>query len=355
MKSGPRHDLRVIAWEVTRRCEFTCRHCRGSAENRSYENELSGSECRRVLEGIAAAGRPIVILTGGEPMMREDIYDIARYGSDLGLRMVLAPCGPLVTDESVRRMKDADIRRISLSIDGADAVTHDRFRGMEGGFDGVIRAAGIVRRGGLDFQVNTTVSKHNVHQLPEILNLAVRIGASSFHPFLLVPTGRGRDLLEDEISPREYEEILTWFYERSKDSPLTVKPTCAPHYYRIVRQRGADSSPRAGVRGFDAHTKGCLGGQGFAFISHTGRVQICGFLDAEAGDIRKSGYDFAGIWDTSPLFLRMRNRSEYGGKCGICEYWTVCGGCRARAFALTGDYMAEEPFCLYDPSVLRRS
>jgi radical SAM protein with 4Fe4S-binding SPASM domain len=288
-------------------------------------------------------------------MMRRDIYDLARHGTDLGLRMVLAPCGLLLNESSIRRLMASGIRRISLSLDGADPPTHDGFRGVEGGFDGVVRAARLARDAGLEFQVNTTVTRHNYRQLEDILSLAVRLGASGFHPFLLVPTGRGRDLLEEEITPGEYERLLTWFHEKSLHAPIKVKPTCAPHYYRIVRQREYSSGGLHESSGFDAHTKGCLGGQSFAFISHTGKVQICGFLDVEAGDMRRSGFDFARIWNTSPLFLEMRNRYAYTGKCGVCEYWSLCGGCRARAYALTGDYMYEEPFCLYKPAVARPS
>lgn len=344
--------LRLLAWEVTRSCPLKCTHCRASAENRRYSGELDTDECFKVLDSLAALGSPIVILTGGEPMSRSDIYEIASYGTNLGLRMVMAPCGMMIDDETSQKLIDSGIRRISLSIDGADADTHDKFRGVLGAFDSVIAATKIAQRVGLEFQINTTVTKLNVGQLGAIHDLAVEIGAVGFHPFLLVPTGRGKELAELEIDPNEYEQVLHWLYERSRSSPIQFKPTCAPHYYRVLRERehaeGRKVSPK--THGLDAMTRGCLGGQGFAFLSHIGIAQMCGFLDEPAGDIRNVGYDFGVIWRKSELFLQMRNVKHYAGKCGICRYHRVCGGCRARAFAETGDYMAEEPYCIYEPA-----
>jgi heme b synthase len=346
-----RFQPRLIAWEVTRRCPMSCRHCRASAVDRDYGGELSTEEAFRFLDGVAAFAKPIIILTGGEPMARADIYRIAAYGSSLGLRMVMAPCGLLMDRDSTRRMIDSGIQRISLSIDGADRPTHDSFRQTEGAFNAVLKAAALAREQGLEFQVNTTVSRLNVDQLEEILDLAISIGAVGYHPFLLVPTGRGRELAELAIDPQEYERVLIWIYEKSLDCPIQIKPTCAPHYYRILRQREKEAGRSVTVEthGLNAMTKGCLGGQSFAFLSHTGKVQICGFLDLEAGDIRRSRFDFREIWDHSELFASLRDPSRYEGKCGVCEYLRFCGGCRARAYAAGGNYLGEEPYCVYQP------
>ncbi len=379
---GGSFQPRLIAWEVTRRCPLACRHCRASAADRAYEGELDTAEAFRLLESIAAFARPILILTGGEPMVREDIYRIAERGTALGLRVVMAPCGLLMDPDNTRRLREAGIQRISLSIDGADAATHDGFRRSEGAFAAVLRAAGLAQEQGLEFQVNTTVTRLNVGQLEEILELAIRLGAVSYHPFLLVPTGRGRELADLEIDPEEYERVLTWIYRRSLECPIQIKPTCAPHFYRILRQQGraeqgpalrparapadppasppvrAPAGPPPGApmgaaaregHGLNAMTKGCLGGQSFAFVSHTGKVQICGFLDLEAGDLREAGFDFRRIWEGSPLFASVRAYEQYKGKCGACEYLRICGGCRARAYAAVGDHLAEEPFCVYEP------
>jgi heme b synthase len=345
------HTPRLIAWELTKRCPLNCRHCRAVAADRAFEGEFSREECFRLLENIAEFSSPIMILTGGEPMVREDIYEIASYGNRLGLRMVMAPCGLLMDRANTRKLIESGIQRISLSIDGADAETHDRFRQVTGSFEAVIRAAGLAREEGLEFQVNTTVTRLNVDQLERILELAIELGAVGYHPFLLVPTGRGRELLQYEIEPEEYERVLTWVYSKSREVPIQMKPTCAPHYYRIMRQKEREEGRKVTpeTHGMSAMTKGCLGGQSFAFISNTGRVQICGFLELEAGDIRRENYDFHKIWTSSSLFSAVRDLDGYHGRCGVCEYRRVCGGCRARAYTTADDYLAEEPFCVYQP------
>jgi heme b synthase len=348
--------LRLIAWEVTRSCLLGCRHCRAGSLKRPYERELSIDECKMVFDSIAGMGRCIVILTGGEPMLRGDIYDIARYGHDRGLRMALAPCGLLLDKASCRALIDAGIERISLSIDGATAKTHDAFRGYDGAFEKLMAGIEAARSTGLAFQINTTVTRTNLPELPAILDLAVTLKAVSFHPFLLVPTGRGSALMDEMITPQQYESTLEWFHEQSLRRETAIKPTCAPHYYRIIRQHGratGNGAPGAS-QGLDTMTKGCIGGQSFAFISHTGVVQICGFLQRAAGDLRASGYDFPGIWRSSELFREIRAVDLYRGKCGVCEYRAVCGGCRARAFASSGDYCGEEPQCLYEPKLPRK-
>jgi heme b synthase len=342
---------RLIAWETTRSCNLRCRHCRAAATGGQYPNELTTGQGRRLLDSIRTLGQSIVILTGGEPMLRADIYDLARYGTDLGLRMVMAPCGAMITPETAGRLRAAGIQRISLSIDGPDAATHDGLRNVPGAFEQALAAARVAREAGLPFQINSTISKLNFDRLPEILALAVALGAEAFHPFLLVPTGRGKEMADLELAPEEYERALHWIYEQRESTPLVFKPTCAPHYYRILRQRerAAGRAVRPETHGLDAMSKGCLGGLAFAFVSHVGKVQICGFLDEEAGDLAANGMDFAAIWRDSPLFAKMRDRRAYKGRCGVCEYHRVCGGCRARAFATTGDYLAEEPFCVYQP------
>ncbi len=352
-----KHQPRLIAWEVTKQCPLKCMHCRASSSDRKFAGEFSTEECFGILRNIASFAKPIIILTGGEPMARSDIYMIAEYGTKLGLRMVMAPCGLLMNHENTRKMKESGIMRISLSIDGADEKTHDSFRQVEGSFNAVINAAHIARETGLEFQINSTITKLNYRQIDRMLQLAVDLGAVGYHPFLLVPTGRGSGLADYEIDPREYEKLLEWIYEKSREVPIQLKPTCAPHYYRILRQKEREKGIKVTVKthGLSAMTKGCLGGQSFAFISNTGRVQICGFLEEKAGDLREESYDFKKIWETSELFLKMRDIDGYNGRCGICEYRKVCGGCRARAFATTGNYLDEEPYCVYQPRTSGRS
>lgn len=352
-----KYTPRLIAWEITRSCEFNCVHCRAAARYGPYPNELNTAEILRTLDNIAQFSKPIIIITGGNPLMRDDVFEIAEYGTKLGLRMVMAPCGKPLADETVQKMIDSGIQRISISLDGATAVSHDSFRRVPGAFDGALKAIAAARRNGLEFQINTTITKKNVHELEAILKLTIELGAVAFNPFLLVPTGRGKELAEQEISPEKYEQVLNWIYEQRDNLPIQFKPTCAPHYYRIFRQRERNRGIQVTreTHGLDAMTKGCMGGQSFAFISHLGKVQICGFLDIECGDIRQLNYNFEQIWNESSVFMQMRDLDNYHGRCGYCEYRKVCGGCRARAFATTGNYLDEEPYCIYQPKAKPRS
>lgn len=337
----------LIAWELTRKCLLNCKHCRAGAAVSNTDDELKTEEVFKVMDSIAESFSPIIILTGGEPMMRSDVYEIAKYGTYKGLRMTMAPCGMLINDKTVLQIKDSGIKRISLSLDGANAETHDDFRQGKGSFDKVIEAAKIVNVNDLEFQINTTVHEKNKNELPKILEIAEKLGAKSFHPFILVPAGRAKNLSVFEIKPDEYESILEWIAGLKNKTDLNVKPTCAPHYHRIIRQ--TKNFTPAENNGMNAMTKGCMGGQSFAFISNTGKVQICGFLNIEAGDIRKEGYSFTSIWNKSELFKEMRDIDNYHGKCGVCGFKKVCGGCRARAYAFYKDYLGEEPYCNYSP------
>ncbi len=343
--AGPR----LVAWEITRNCNLSCVHCRAAATNGPYSGELTTDACMGLVDSIADAGRPIVILTGGEPLMRPDIFEVARYGTDKGLRMVMAPNGTLLTPEKARQMADAGIQRISISLDGADRERHDAFRGVDGAFDGALQGIRHAREAGVEFQINTTITKANLAEIPRIQDLAVELGAVAHHIFLLVPTGRGKYLLDAEIDAREYEETLNWFYDQREYAPLQLKATCAPHYYRILRQRARAEGKTVTFEshGLDAVTRGCLGGTGFCFISHRGRVQPCGFLDLDCGNVTET--PFSDIWRGSEVFLALRDYDNLKGKCGACEYKRVCGGCRARAYEATGDYLAEEPLCSYQP------
>jgi len=341
--------LRMVAWEVTRSCNLNCCHCRAAAERGPYPEELSTDESLKLIDDIAAFSQPVIILTGGEPLLREDIYEIASYGTSRGLRMVMAPNGTLLDAQKAVRLKTCGIQRVSISLDGATRESHDNFRRVDGAFTGALKGIEYLKEAGLEFQINTTVTLKNQGELPAILDLAVRLGAVAHHIFLLVPTGRGRELAQETIHAEEYEHILHWFYEQREKIPLQLKATCAPHYYRILRQRAKKEGKKIAPQshGLDAMTRGCLGGIGFCFISHRGDVQPCGYLEVFSGSLRKQG--LREIWESSTLFKQLRDFSSYKGRCGRCEYMRVCGGCRARAFAKEGDYMAEEPLCGYQP------
>jgi heme b synthase len=343
-------SLRLVAWETTRNCNLSCMHCRASATHGPYTGELDTHASYRLLDQIARVGNPIVILTGGEPLLRPDIYDIAAYGTKKGLRMVMAPNGTLITEAAAKRLAAVGIQRVSISLDGATPAGHDRFRGVQGAFDGALRGIALIKGAGIEFQINTTVTRSNLDEIPKIQELAVALGAVAHHIFLLVPTGRGKYIVDQEISAEAYERTLNWFYDQREKTSLQLKATCAPHYYRILRQRAKAEGKTVTFKthGMDAFTRGCLGGTGFCFISHRGIVQPCGFLDVNCGDVTKTS--FVDIWNRSDVFVRLRDFDQLKGKCGRCEFRKVCGGCRARAFEATGDYMAEEPLCSYQPT-----
>ncbi len=345
----PAPPLRMVAWEITRGCNLSCLHCRALSGKGPYPGELTEEECLQLIDDIVSFSNPIVILTGGEPLLRPDVYRIAEYGTEKGLRMVLATNGTLLTEDMARRLVVAGIRRISISLDGADAESHDQFRGVNGSFEGGLRGIRYAKKVGLEFQVNTTVTQHNLHQVPQILDLTVDLGAAAHHLFLLVPTGRGKQLHGHAISPHDYEEVLNWFYEQRDHVPIHLKVTCAPHFYRILRQRARQEGKTITTKhyGLDAVTRGCMGGISFCFISSTGGVQPCGYLELDCGNVRDDSLE--SIWAQCTFFKDLRDEDNYKGKCGYCEYRKVCGGCRARAFETTGDYLAEEPYCIYEP------
>jgi heme b synthase len=341
--------VQMIAWEVTRSCNLNCIHCRAASHLGPYKGELSTEKCLALIDEISTLASPVIILTGGEPLLRPDILDLASYGTKKGLRMVMATNGTLADQSTVRKMNGAGIQRVSISIDGPDAESHDAFRNEPGAYAGAIKGIGAMKDGGLEFQINTTITAANLHKIKHIHDLALKLGAAAHHIFLLVPTGRGKDLASQAITAADYEKTLQWFYEESLTCSIQLKATCAPHYFRIMHQnraKGARHAKKCEGR-FHESTRGCLGGISFCFISHTGQVQPCGYLELPCGNVQKQS--FSEIWEKSEIFLNLRDDGKFGGKCSRCPFIKVCGGCRARAFEATGDYLAEEPLCFYQP------
>lgn len=337
VEAAGKPPLRMIAWELTRNCNLNCVHCRARASCGPFEGELTTEECKKVLDSIASFSSPTIILTGGEPLMRDDIFDIIDYGQKKGLRLVIAINGTLLDEAKARRMKESGIMRVSMSLDGKDVASHDSFRGVDGSFDSVMRAAKILTSVGLPFQINTTVTRLNVVDLGEIYELVKKIGAVAWHIFLLVPVGRGEGLKGEELNAQMYEDVLQWLYTVEKKNELEMKVTCAPHYYRIVKEHG--DTPKSA---------GCLAGKSFMFISHRGIAQPCGYLELDSGDVRAQGAQK--VWEESPVFNALRDLRQYKGKCGPCKHLKICGGCRARALELKGDVLHEEPYCSYIPA-----
>jgi len=350
--------LQLVAWEITRSCNLRCAHCRASSSDNSYDGELSTQEAFTLIDQIREVGNPIIILTGGEPLVRSDVYSIAEYARDKGLRVVMGTNGTMATPLVAAHLKDAGLSRISVSLDFPTAKMQDEFRGQTGAFEAALSGVRNIRQSGMEVQINCTLTRLNITYLNDLLDLALREGAVAFHPFFLVPTGRGKGLSEVELDAGEYESALNWIYDKQIElgDKIFFKPTDAPHYLRILRQRGGNESlksaqpsraPQSRHGGADSLSRGCMAGSGFCFISHTGRVQGCGYLDLSAGDIKKQ--PFGEIWRDSPLFQQLRDLRAIKGKCGACEYKLVCGGCRARALETSGDHLGSEPYCIYQP------
>lgn len=340
--------LRLIAWEFTQKCNLSCLHCRGSASHVQSPQELSLEESRAFIDTLKDFPlTPILILSGGEPLSREDVFEIIEYASHQRLRVVLATNGTLINHEIALHLKKNGIQRVSISLDGATEESHDSFRGLSGAFSKAMSGIEELRSVGLPFQINTTITKRNLEEIEKIAQLTLQIKAQALHIFLLVPTGRGKDLEGEEISAVEYEKVLRWFFDFGQQYPIQVKATCAPHYYRIVHQRTGQLPVSHIPHGLSSSSRGCLGGTGFCFVSYQGEVCPCGYLPLFAGNIRQQR--LSTIWNESPLFLDLRNPDNLKGKCGRCEYRWICGGCRARAYHAFGDHLAEEPLCLYQP------
>jgi radical SAM protein with 4Fe4S-binding SPASM domain len=300
---------------------------------------LTTGRCRKILTSVAKFSKPVIILTGGEPMERRDIYKLIQHCRQLELRPVLATCGYLINKKSITKLKEAGVMALSFSLEGASAETNDRYRQSKGAFDSVIEAARLARQKRIRFQINTTISKINVGEIIGIADLAKQLGAYCFNPFILVPTGRGKQIRDAILDAVEYEALLGELLRIKLQSEIRVRVTCGPQFARVCRQ--------AEARGLTKDVAGCMGGRGFGFISYRGDVQICGFLDISAGNMIENGFKFEKIWRESEFLKEIRDLSGYTGKCRGCDFVGACGGCRARAYAASGDYLASDPVCDY--------
>ncbi len=363
-KSHPHHPslsspgnspLRLVFWETTAGCNLECIHCRRlDVTHELMKNDLSTQQAFFLVDSILEAGNPILILSGGEPLYRPDIIDIASYAVKHGLNVALATNGTLIDSLMAQQIVNSGIRRVSISIDGADVSTHDHFRQQQGSLAQALEGYHQLKALGMSMQINCTLTKHNAHQKEAIYQMALDLGADALHFFMLVPVGCGVQIAETNmLSASEYEEILNWIYERSLENKIQLKPTCAPHYLRIKKQKEAQKgiSSSSPTQGMHSLTKGCLAGTSVCFISHTGEVFPCGYLPVTSGNILKAS--FKDIWNNSNIFNQLRDSSLLEGKCGVCEFNRVCMGCRARAYYATGNFMSDEPYCEYKPQKLR--
>jgi len=347
----------TIAWEVTRACAFACVHCRADAQHRADPSELNTEESLHLIDRIKEFGSPILIFTGGDPMMRKDLFELISYATQKGLRCSLTPTATaLPTPERMKKAGEAGIRRIALSLDAPTAETHDAFRQVPGSWERTMNILRNARSAGLSAQVNTTVSTYNVDLLADMVPFIQEVGAVQWSVFFLVPTGRAQ--MDWMISPHQHERVFHWLYALSKMAPFDIKATAAPMYRRVAIQRRraeqGSGSPvtfqGAGFQyqdGLNRPTRGVNDGNGFLFISHVGDIQPSGFLPLTAGNVRTD--DVVDVYRHSQLFTDLRNPDLIKGRCGICEFRDVCGGQRGRAYWMTGDYLETDPACSYIP------
>ncbi len=352
----------TVAWEVTRACALRCVHCRAAAQPRRHPDELTTEEGLRLVDQIAEAGARVLVITGGDPFMRPDVSAFVARGREAGLRVALSPSATgRVTPRALAALREAGMEMVHISLDGASEAVHDAFRGVRGSFALTMRVLEAVRALDIPLQIGTTVCRRNVHGLSAIAKAVERAGASVWSVFFLVPTGRAQ--AADVLSAEEHEAVLSWLADFAERAPFYVRTTAAPQFRRVVLQRtaGAGRAPSPAIRTGAAYVRrpsdpsagaGVNDGKGFCFVDHLGNVCPSGFLQIPAGNVRER--PLAEIYRETPLFRALRDPDRLGGKCGRCEFREICGGSRARAYALTGDYLAEDPTCAYEPGAGRR-
>jgi AdoMet-dependent heme synthase len=365
----------TVIWETTRACDLACMHCRAEANPNRHAGELSGAEFKALVQGIKSFGEPypIFILTGGDPAKRPDIFDIIKHARSEGLRVAMTPSAtPLINREAVRRFAEAGLVRLALSLDGKDAASHDGFRGVDGSFARTFQILEWCREFGLESQIHTTVTRHVLKDLPIIAETIANLGIKLWALFVLIAVGRAArpEMRRLNLNARQFESLFNWLYDLTKSAPFDVTPREGYHYRRVLLQRrAAELGIAVGELLVDVENKhstptdvstapraarivraplGVNDGKGVVFISHQGDVQPSGFLNLVGGNIRSQS--LPDIYRNSPVFRRVRDYTQLQGKCGVCEFKAICGGSRARSYALTGDPMRSDPFCSYLPA-----
>jgi AdoMet-dependent heme synthase len=336
--------LRLLFWESTIRCNLTCAHCRRIEGDQAVSSDMTTAQAIGLIDQLAEVGKaqgvePILVFSGGEPLCRNDIVELMVCAKSKGIKCALATNGTLIDKWIAEKIKAVGVERVSVSLDGATSDVHNKLRKLEGSFEAALAGIRWLRRAGVPFQINMTLTRFNSHQVDDVFALAENLGAEAVHLFMLVPVGCGEEFDPDDmLSAEAYEQLLRHVAEKEQTGCLEIKVTCGPHYQRVIREQKVPQGHSS---------KGCLAGVGVLFISHSGQVFPCGYLPIDCGNILKT--PLAKIWADSADLAAMRDTEQLKGKCGVCGYRTVCGGCRARAFAATGDYMESEPMCIYTP------
>ncbi len=357
----------IVIWEVTRACQLKCVHCRADAQLTPDPRELTHEEGINLIDQIYEMDNPMLVFTGGDCMMREDLFELADYAVKKGMRVSMTPSATAnVTKERMRRAKEVGLSRWGFSLDAPTAEIHDHFRGVPGSFDLTLEKIKYLNELNMPLQINTVISRYNYDHLEEMAKLVGELGAVMWYIFLLVPTGRGQ--MVACITPAQHEKVFRWLYQLSKTAPYDIKTTAAQHYRRVVLQEKARDHliEKGDIRYEDSITtdfasmhdglkrapKSVNDGNGFAFVSHIGDVMPSGLLPIVGGNIRDT--PLAEIYRESKVFKDLRQPDNYKGKCGTCEYNKICGGSRSRTYAVTGDYLESEPFCVYIPQAMRK-
>lgn len=350
----------IAIWETTQACDLACVHCRACAQPQRSSDELTTEEAKRLIDEIAAMAVPVFVLTGGDPLKRPDIFEIVHYAADHNVRISLTPSAtPLLTRDAIVRLREAGLARLAVSLDGPTAEIHDAFRRVPGSFQWTMDAVRWAREIGLPVQINTTITRHNLHQIHDVIALLEKLDITLWSVFFLVPTGRGQDI--GLLSAEEFEQVFEILYQTGQRALFDIKSTEAQHYRRYLLQRRTEARRQEAAHGaklpqlmgtmtadgIGRAPKGINDGKGFVFISHRGDVYPSGFLPISGGNIRKQS--LAEIYRESPLFRALRDTKSLKGKCGACEFREICGGSRARAYAVNGSPFAEEPCCVYQP------
>ena len=366
MNSEKKKVLRLLFWESTIKCNLTCAHCRRIETDEAAPEDMSTEQAKGLIDQLAELGEhqgfmPVLVFSGGEPLCRDDIFELIAYALSKCLLLALATNGTLVDQAKAQRIKQAGIHRVSVSLDGTTGESHNKLRQLEGSFEDAIEGIGCLKKAGVPFQINVTLTRHNAHQLDDVFVLAKDLGAVAVHLFMLVPVGCGEEFAkEDMLSSDEYEEMMKRIAMIEVSQDLQVKVTCGPHYERVVKQAGLRKEAQKPDIPAGGHpvgkpvgsSKGCLAGTSVIFVGHRGDVFPCGYLPVNCGNVLKTQLEK--IWLENTDLARMDDTEKLTGKCGICGYRKVCGGCRARAYAATGDYMSEEPFCGYVPKQMKK-
>jgi radical SAM protein len=364
----------LAIWEVTQSCDLACKHCRAAAQPMAHPDELTTAEGKALIDQIAAMHVPIFVFTGGDPLKRKDVFELIRYAAEQGVMVALTPSAtPLLTREAIFKLKEAGLVRLGISLDGSTPEIHDAFRGLPGAWARTIQAIEWANEAGIPIQVHSTISRHNAHDLDNLCALFEKLAIVMWNVFFLVPVGRGQ--LADLLSGQEFEEVFGKIYELSQRVSFQIKTTEAMHYRRYLLQHnleerrlghgsahghphgasaGKENTYEAGAPTSDARTRTASwatrrvnDGKGFLFVSHVGNVYPSGFLPIHAGNVKET--PLQEIYRNAPIFKSLRDTSKLEGKCGACEYKEICGGSRARAYAVTGDPLAQEPCCIYQP------